>query len=71
MAGSFYLVSLQAYKTTIRHCTFYDLCLCCHKIGVPFMNGAPNLTCDIPALIELAKQTAHRSAAKISKRVKR
>jgi myo-inositol-1-phosphate synthase len=26
-------------------------------LGVPFMNGAPNLTCDIPALIELAKQT--------------
>lgn len=27
------------------------------KLGVPFMNGAPNLTCDIPALIELSKQT--------------
>ena len=27
------------------------------SLGVPFMNGAPNLTCDIPALIELAKQT--------------
>ena len=27
------------------------------KIGVPFANGAPNLTCDIPALIELAKET--------------
>jgi myo-inositol-1-phosphate synthase len=27
------------------------------KLGVPFMNGAPNLTCDIPALMELAKQT--------------
>jgi len=27
------------------------------KLGIPFMNGAPNLTCDIPALIELAKQT--------------
>ncbi|PSR56980.1 inositol-3-phosphate synthase [Adhaeribacter arboris] len=27
------------------------------KLGVPFMNGAPNLTCDIPALIQLAKQT--------------
>src|SRR3569832_1048206 len=24
------------------------------KLGVPFMNGAPNLTCDIPALIDLA-----------------
>jgi len=27
------------------------------KTGVPFANGAPNLTCDIPALLELAKQT--------------
>jgi myo-inositol-1-phosphate synthase len=26
------------------------------KSGVPFANGAPNLTVDIPALIELAKQ---------------
>ncbi|TDH25255.1 inositol-3-phosphate synthase [Segetibacter sp. 3557_3] len=28
------------------------------KLGVPFMNGAPNLTCDIPALIELSMQTS-------------
>jgi myo-inositol-1-phosphate synthase len=27
------------------------------KMGVPFANGAPNLTCDIPALLELAKRT--------------
>jgi myo-inositol-1-phosphate synthase len=27
------------------------------RMGIPFMNGAPNLTCDIPALIELAKKT--------------
>ena len=27
------------------------------KLGVPFMNGAPNLTVDIPALIELSKET--------------
>jgi myo-inositol-1-phosphate synthase len=27
------------------------------KLGIPFLNGAPNLTCDIPALIELAKIT--------------
>lgn len=26
------------------------------KMGVPFANGAPNLTCDIPALLELAKE---------------
>ncbi|GAA4734410.1 inositol-3-phosphate synthase [Flavisolibacter ginsenosidimutans] len=28
------------------------------KLGVPFANGAPNLTVDIPALVELSKQTA-------------
>ena len=27
------------------------------KTGVPFANGAPNLTCDIPALLELARET--------------
>jgi len=27
------------------------------KSGVPFANGAPNLTCDIPALLELAAET--------------
>lgn len=27
------------------------------KLGVPFANGAPNLTIDIPALVELAKET--------------
>ncbi|MFO0322142.1 MAG: inositol-3-phosphate synthase [Bacteroidota bacterium] len=27
------------------------------KIGIPFVNGAPNLTVDIPALIELSKET--------------
>jgi myo-inositol-1-phosphate synthase len=27
------------------------------RLGTPFLNGAPNLTCDIPALIELARQT--------------
>ncbi len=26
------------------------------KCGVPFANGAPNLSCDIPALVELAKE---------------
>ncbi|TNE56046.1 MAG: inositol-3-phosphate synthase [Bacteroidetes bacterium] len=26
------------------------------KMGVPFANGAPNLTCDIPAIVELAHQ---------------
>jgi len=27
------------------------------KMGIPFVNGAPNLTVDIPAMIELAKET--------------
>ncbi len=26
------------------------------KMGIPFVNGAPNLTCDIPALVEMAKK---------------
>lgn len=26
------------------------------KMGVPFANGAPNLSCDIPALVELSKE---------------
>ncbi|SKA15245.1 inositol-3-phosphate synthase [Sediminibacterium ginsengisoli] len=34
------------------------------KLGVPFANGAPNLTCDIPALIELAKETGTPIAGK-------
>lgn len=27
------------------------------KLGIPFANGAPSLTCDIPALLDLAKET--------------
>lgn len=27
------------------------------KLGVPYANGAPNLSCDIPAMLELAKLT--------------
>ena len=34
------------------------------KLGIPFLNGAPNLTCDIPALIELATQTRTPIAGK-------
>jgi len=26
------------------------------KMGVPYANGAPNLSCDVPALVELAKE---------------
>jgi myo-inositol-1-phosphate synthase len=32
-------------------------CYAALKLGVPFANGAPNLTADIPAMYELAKQT--------------
>jgi myo-inositol-1-phosphate synthase len=31
-------------------------CYAAIKTGTPFANGAPNLTCDIPALVELAKR---------------
>jgi myo-inositol-1-phosphate synthase len=34
------------------------------KLGIPFANGAPNLTVDIPALIELAKLTKTPIAGK-------
>ncbi len=34
------------------------------KMGIPFANGAPNLSCDIPALIELAHQTGTPIAGK-------
>ncbi|MBK0378765.1 inositol-3-phosphate synthase [Mucilaginibacter segetis] len=34
------------------------------KLGIPFANGAPNLTVDIPALIELAKETQTPIAGK-------
>lgn len=34
------------------------------KLGIPFANGAPNLTVDIPALIDLAKETQTPIAGK-------
>lgn len=34
------------------------------KMGVPYANGAPNLSCDIPALVELASQTKTPIAGK-------
>jgi myo-inositol-1-phosphate synthase len=33
------------------------------KEGIPFANAAPNLTADIPAMLELAAQTGRRSRA--------
>ena len=32
----------------------HDLRLCRPELGIPFANGAPNLTVDVPALVELA-----------------
>ena len=34
------------------------------KSGVPYANGAPNLSCDIPALVELSKETETPIAGK-------
>jgi len=34
------------------------------KEGIPFANGSPNLTCDIPALVELAEKTETPIAGK-------
>lgn len=34
------------------------------KMGVPYANGAPNLSCDVPAMVELAKQTGTPIAGK-------
>lgn len=34
------------------------------KMGIPYANGAPNLSCDIPALVELSKQTQTPIAGK-------
>jgi myo-inositol-1-phosphate synthase len=34
------------------------------KEGIPYANGAPNLTCDIPAMTELAQQTSSPIAGK-------
>ena len=34
------------------------------KMGIPYANGAPNLSCDIPAILELAAQTGTPIAGK-------
>jgi myo-inositol-1-phosphate synthase len=34
------------------------------KEGIPFANGAPNLTCDVPALVDLAQKTRSPIAGK-------
>ncbi len=39
----------------------------CLKMGVPFANGAPNLTVDIPAMVELAAQEQVPIAARTSR----
>ncbi len=38
------------------------------KLGIPYANGAPNLSADMPALLELARERrARRSAARTSR----
>jgi myo-inositol-1-phosphate synthase len=39
--------------------------------GVPFANGAPNLTVDIPALVELARASGVPIAARTSRPARR
>ena len=34
------------------------------KMGIPYANGAPNLSCDVPAILELAAQTGTPIAGK-------
>lgn len=34
------------------------------KMGIPYANGAPNLSCDIPAMVELARKTKTPIAGK-------
>ena len=34
------------------------------KMGIPYANGAPNLSCDVPAIVELAKKTKTPIAGK-------
>ena len=41
------------------------------KSGVPFANGAPNLTTDTPALLDLARERNSRSAERISRPARR
>ena len=39
------------------------------KLGIPFTNGAPNLTVDIPALIELSKETNSKTGQTLMKTI--
>ncbi|MBI1193087.1 MAG: inositol-3-phosphate synthase [Bacteroidetes bacterium] len=34
------------------------------RLGIPYANGAPNLSCDVPALVELARKTGAPLAGK-------
>lgn len=34
------------------------------KMGIPYANGAPNLSCDVPAMVELSRQTGAPIAGK-------
>ena len=39
-------------------------CYAAVKMGIPYANGAPNLSCDVPAIVELAKKTQTPIAGK-------
>ena len=39
-------------------------CYAALKEGAPYVNGAPNLTCDVPAIVELAQETGVAIAGK-------
>ena len=39
-------------------------CYAAVKMGIPYANGAPNLSCDVPAIVELAKKTKTPIAGK-------
>ena len=41
------------------------------KEGMPFANGAPNLTVDLPVMLELSRKTKLPSAAKTSRPARR
>ena len=47
--------ALAASDDAIPSCMVYAYAAL--KEGIPFANGAPNLTCDVPAMVDLAQRT--------------
>lgn len=54
--------ALEASDCTIPSSMIYAYAAL--KEGIPYANGAPNLTCDVPAMVELAQQTRTPVAGK-------